>query len=173
MKQSKIAAVKKLLTAERPEPLTDSEVKFLKHRKGLHYKSWITDPGLLVILPKDSDEVKQQVTTIAKKLHCMVIVRRCDYKGRKKILLRQGMEKQKEAGKLYGERHPQEDLSIIDKSSHNTRKELAEELPDPSPEDPIIRQTVKLKFPGMFDDIDMDDDSGFRPYIIRNRICRN
>jgi len=47
---------------------------------------------------------------------------------RKEILLKQGREKQSEAGKLYGEGHPKEDLSTIDKSSHDTRKEIADEL---------------------------------------------
>ena len=41
-----------------------------------------------------------------------------------------GKDKQREAGKLYGEKHSkQEVLSKNDKSSqHNTRKQIAEEL---------------------------------------------
>jgi len=47
--------------------------------------------------------------------------------------LKQGREKQKESGKLYGENHQkQEVLSIIDKTSeeetHSTRKIIAEEI---------------------------------------------
>lgn len=47
---------------------------------------------------------------------------------RKEILLKVGKEKQREAGKLYGENHKQEVLSIIDKTSHNTREKLSKEL---------------------------------------------
>lgn len=48
---------------------------------------------------------------------------------KKQILLEIGKEKQTEAGKLYGEKHSQELLSIIDKTSgHNTQKEIAKDL---------------------------------------------
>ena len=46
----------------------------------------------------------------------------------KDILLKVGKEKHREAGKLYGENHKQEVLSIIDKTSHNTREKLSKEL---------------------------------------------
>jgi len=64
---------------------------------------------------------------------------------RKEILLKQGREKQSEAGKLYGEGHPQEDLSIIDKSSHNTQKEIAEEL-DITPKTVEFHITQAMRF---------------------------
>ena len=52
---------------------------------------------------------------------------------KKDILLKQGREKQKESGKLYGENHQkQEVLSIIDKTSeeepHNTRNIISSEI---------------------------------------------
>jgi len=46
---------------------------------------------------------------------------------KKDLLLGKGKEKQREAGKHYGEKHPQEVLSTNDKTSHNTRHELAKE----------------------------------------------
>ena len=48
---------------------------------------------------------------------------------KKVILLKKGKEKQIEAGKIYGENHKKEEvLSTIDKSSHDTRKEIAKAL---------------------------------------------
>jgi protein gp37 len=46
---------------------------------------------------------------------------------KKDLLLGKGKEKQREAGKHYGEKHPQEVVSTNDKTSHNTRCELAKE----------------------------------------------
>ena len=162
MKQSKIAAVKKLLTAEHPEPLTKDEISFLKHRKGLHYKRWITDPRLLVILPKDSDEVKQQVTTIAKKMHCMVIVRRCDYKPLSKRRLKRS------SGTVSV-------TKVVEGAQPVNIPEVIPEAVEPSaPEvDQEQGKSFEMTFPGVFDDFDDGDDESFRPYIIKNRICRN
>jgi 16S rRNA G966 N2-methylase RsmD len=48
---------------------------------------------------------------------------------KKEILLEKGKEKKVEAGKLYGENHKKEELlSTIDKTSHNTQKEIAKAL---------------------------------------------
>jgi site-specific DNA-methyltransferase (adenine-specific) len=48
---------------------------------------------------------------------------------KKVILLKKGKEKQIEAGKIYGENHKKEEvLSTIDKTSHDTRKEIAKAL---------------------------------------------
>jgi hypothetical protein len=49
---------------------------------------------------------------------------------KKYILLEKGRERQREAGNQYGEKHPQEVLSLNDKSSdpHDTRQEIAKEL---------------------------------------------
>jgi len=47
---------------------------------------------------------------------------------KKEILLIIGKEKKIEAGKLYGEKHPKEDLLLNNKTSHNTQKILADEL---------------------------------------------
>jgi hypothetical protein len=50
---------------------------------------------------------------------------------KREILAAKGREKKIEAGKVYGEGHPKEVLSIIDKSSeprHNTRDEIAKDL---------------------------------------------
>ena len=157
-KKSKIAAVKQLLTDSHPEPLTKDEISFLKHRKGLHYKRWITDPGLLVILPKDSNEVKQQVLTIARKMHCIVIVRRCDYKPLSKRRLKRAS-----------------DHVVVTKITEGVEPVKGSEV-IPEPSAPEVEQeqskSFEMRFPGVFDDFD-DDDENFRPYIIKNRICRN
>ena len=158
MKQSKIAALKQLLAAEHPEPLTKDEISFLKRRKRLNYKRWITDPRLLVILPKDSNEVKQQVTTIAKKLHCLVIVRRCDYKPLSKRRLKRS------SGTVS--------VTKVAESVESVKgPEVIPEAVEPSGQE-LNGKVYEMNFPGVFDDFD-DDDENFRPYIIKNRICRN
>ena len=158
-KKSKIAAVKQLLTDSHPEPLTKDEISFLKRRKRLNYKRWITDPRLLVILPKDSDEVKQQVLTIARKMHCIVIVRRCDYKPLSKRRLKRS------SGTVSV-------TKVVEGAQPVNIPEVIPEAVEPSAPEQEQGKVYEMRFPGVFDDFD-DDDSGFRPYIIRNRICRN
>ena len=91
----------------------------------------------------------------------MVIVRRCDYKPLSKRRLK----------RLSGTVSV---TKVVEGAQPVNIPEVIPEAVEPSaPEvDQEQGKSFEMRFPGIFDDID-DDDDNFRPYIIKNRICRN
>lgn len=57
----------------------------------------------------------------------MLLCRQTEQEARK-LLLEVGRDKKSEAGKKYGEGHPQEVMSTIDTTSHSTRDTIAADL---------------------------------------------
>ena len=181
-KRDKISTVKDLLSDTKKEVLTASEIKFLKSRK---VDTNLTYKVPLMIFSNDSAAIEKTIRGIALKLDCPVIkITKAKVSDRlpgivtapkeKEILLKQGRE-QRNPGFL-GNQYKSADLSTIDKTPHNTQKEIAEE---PEPElieseqevaevkamevetiaEGIRSGNYKLSFRSVWEGINDDDDT--------------
>lgn len=170
-KKIKIGAIKELAGGGKDSPvLTASDIDFLKSRG-------VKDIGCkqpLLIFPKDDEETAGRVRSIADKFLWPVVrfVRRImDFPEGYVKPVRKLPESEKCTRVHDSKRNKKTDLSV---STDLTQKQQAVQDPDE-----VIREaeseglkngTYKLTFPGIFDDMDDDDES--ERMIIRNAFSR-